>query len=149
MTEPYAPGSNEWWTVRRVANGDATRPWYELTDEDRAALNPPRIPAMTDLTAAVERLTMLAAGCDVAGLDHLPVVSRENAKPFAADIRLVLSALQRQEGATSLDRMIEPAPEVWVRFADNGGIRMWKATPFDGAHRYALQPTSGASDVQR
>lgn len=33
-----APGSNEWWTVRRVANGDAQRPWYELTDEDRAAL---------------------------------------------------------------------------------------------------------------
>lgn len=32
--EPYPVGTNEWWTVRRVANGDATRPWYELSNED-------------------------------------------------------------------------------------------------------------------
>jgi hypothetical protein len=31
-------GSNEWWIVRRGANGDARRPWYGLTNEDRAAL---------------------------------------------------------------------------------------------------------------
>jgi hypothetical protein len=39
MAEPYAPGSKEWWTCRRVANGDARRPWYELTDGDRAELD--------------------------------------------------------------------------------------------------------------
>jgi hypothetical protein len=34
----FTPGSKGWWTVRRVANGDARRPWYELTDDDLAAL---------------------------------------------------------------------------------------------------------------
>lgn len=28
-----------WWTVRRVANGDARRPWYELSREDVEALS--------------------------------------------------------------------------------------------------------------
>jgi len=37
---PITPGSPEWWFGRRVANGDDRKPWYELTDEDRAALAP-------------------------------------------------------------------------------------------------------------
>lgn len=119
--------------------------------------------ASPNLTAAVERLEKIAAEyqerAERFAVYHrdmsrrgLETVWDERAKEEAEAVealRLLLSALQRQEEATSLDRMIEPAPEVWVRFADNGGIRMWKATPFDGAHRYVLRPTSGASDVQR
>ena len=37
--EAGQPGSTVWWTVRRVANGDARRPWYELTAEDQASLS--------------------------------------------------------------------------------------------------------------
>lgn len=49
MADPYAPGSKEWWLVRQVANGDERRSWYELTDEDRAALVAPA--ALTALAA--------------------------------------------------------------------------------------------------
>lgn len=104
----------------------------------------------SDLTAAVERLEKLAHYLVELPTDHH---SRRPPHPYpgtpaaanrmcAEDIVSVLSALKHQ--ATAIDR--EPAPEVWVRFADNGGIRMWKATPFEGAHRYTL--TSGASDVR-
>lgn len=43
------------------------------------------------------RLKELAAACALPGLDHLPVVSRENATPFAADLTALLSRLERAE----------------------------------------------------
>jgi hypothetical protein len=43
-----------------------------------------------DAELPAQRLQWLADSCDVTGLDHLPVVSRENAKPFADDVRAVL-----------------------------------------------------------
>lgn len=53
-------------------------------------LHKPRSP---ELTAAVDRMRLLALSCEIAGLYDLPVVSRENAKPFAADLELILAAL--------------------------------------------------------
>jgi hypothetical protein len=50
-------------------------------------------PQSPELTAAVDRMRLLALSCAVEGLDYLPVVSRENAKPFAADLELILAAL--------------------------------------------------------
>lgn len=38
-TNALVAGSNAWWIVRRVANGDARRPWYELTREDISSLS--------------------------------------------------------------------------------------------------------------
>jgi hypothetical protein len=54
----------------------------------------------TDRTAeAVERLKLLALGCAVTGLDHLPVVDRANAKAFAADIHALLAERDRLRAA--------------------------------------------------
>ncbi len=59
----------------------------------------------TDIAAAVERLTLLADGCAVSGLDHLSVVDRANAEPFATDLRTILAALKAAEGEHSNEYM--------------------------------------------
>ena len=73
MSEANHPGSNLWWTVRRVANGDARRPWYELTDEDLALLAPKGkggdgwLPIVLCPTDGVDRLLRLPDGREVVG----------------------------------------------------------------------------------
>ena len=57
---------------------------------------------MSKLDAAYNRLKLLADGCDVSGLDHLPIVARENAAPFAADIRAILDAVDDLEDRTDI-----------------------------------------------
>lgn len=53
----------------------------------------------TDRTAeAVERLQFLADACHVTGLGHLPVVARENAAAFAADLPIILAERDRFRG---------------------------------------------------
>lgn len=56
------------------------------------------------LNEALERLKLLADGCDVSGLDHLPIVSRANASEFAADLRALLAEVERLK--TNFDRQV-------------------------------------------
>lgn len=52
----------------------------------------PSSPTPTEIAEAVERLELLAKACTLSGFDSLPIVSRQNAGPFAADIRTLLAA---------------------------------------------------------
>lgn len=94
----------------------------------------------TDISEVRERMTLLATSCDVSGLDHLPVVSRENAAPFAADLRALLSdhaGLVAEKGqgwcneASPCLEYRELLAEVERLKADNSELRR-KALPVGG-----------------
>lgn len=85
---------------------------------------------MTDpeTQGAVDRLTLLADGIDVSGLDHLPIVSRANAVGFQRDLRLVLAALAHPPSGVGR----EAVPEASAR-PEGGGISI-PARPANPQH---------------
>jgi hypothetical protein len=54
------------------------------------------------LDDARARLELLVRGCAVEGLDHLPIISRSNAEPFAKDLRTLLAALPNPTAPSGL-----------------------------------------------
>lgn len=86
------------------------------------------------MSPEAERLRWLADGCEISGLEHLPVVARANAAPFAADVRAVLANLSKvMEENARLREALEP-------FADFGDFMESETEGFADLDRMNLTP---------
>lgn len=77
---------------------------------------------MTAPTEAIARLEMLARGCEVSGLDHLPIVSRDNAAAFAADLRTLLAELAE---ARKVIAPFDACEDQIGSLADDARVQLW------------------------